>query len=63
MPELCARCQKGLEKGDTTITVAKGLKKFFYHARCFGAGHIEEKVQGDPQQNPDSRTSNDLTKG
>ncbi len=53
MNELCAKCKKVIQKGDTTVSVVKGLKRFFYHARCFGAKHLEEQNQ--PASQPEQK--------
>jgi len=43
MPELyvCAKCKKIIKSGESSISTVKNLKKLYYHARCFGADHLE----------------------
>jgi len=43
---MCAKCKKIIQKGETTIASVKNLKKLHYHARCFGAGHLEVGENG-----------------
>lgn len=46
MNEVCAKCHKPIQRGETTVSVIAALKRFFYHARCFGAKHLEVETQG-----------------
>ena len=46
MNEMCAKCKKVIQRGDTSIASVKNLKKLFYHARCFGAGYLEMDEAG-----------------
>jgi len=41
MNEMCAKCKRIIQRGETSIASVKNLKKLFYHARCFGAGYLE----------------------
>ncbi len=38
---LCTKCGKKIERGESTISIMKNLKRLYYHARCFGADHLE----------------------
>jgi DNA-directed RNA polymerase subunit RPC12/RpoP len=53
MPELyvCAKCKKEIKRGESSISAVKNLKRLYYHARCFGADHLETKAtaEGLPQ--------------
>lgn len=49
MLEICGTCRKPIKPGETTISVVRNLKKIYYHARCFGAKHLEEQTQQSPQ--------------
>lgn len=42
MRELCRKCRQIIEQGEAMVSTKKNLRKIHYHARCFGAPHLEE---------------------
>ena len=42
---VCAKCKKEIKRGESSISTVKNLKKLYYHARCFGAGYLDEPAQ------------------
>lgn len=47
----CAKCKRPIERGESTISTVKNLKRLYYHARCFGADHLEA---GQSKPKPDT---------
>ncbi len=37
----CVKCGRPIERGESSISTVKNLKRQYYHARCFGADHLD----------------------
>lgn len=39
----CTRCKKLIQRGESSISMVRSLRKIYYHVSCFGAGHLKEE--------------------
>ncbi len=51
----CAKCKRPIERGESTISTVKNLKRLYYHARCFGADHLETDPPAKPKPDVNSQ--------